>query len=243
TEVEMTLKFLVIVSMLLAPAHLLAQKAAEASKDTSVTAAEELEAIIIESDKLDDKTAVVNIKSRAAMLVSFLDPARSENMFLTLWKFTKDQTDEAFDKEQAKLLILKYLFSRNPKLARQLLAEQTRTKEPSLPSRAMGQDNEQELSTKLASQLLDADPSAAAGLLERSLSLAGTPAGVGALSRLRERDPFLSDYVAARALEGLATQPTIVSLPGLHLMGAYVFPGSEWPIPSAEVESSLQLLQ
>src|SRR5207244_2491231 len=46
-----------------------------------------------------------------------------------------------------------------------------------------------------------------------------------------------------KTLDGLTIQPTIVSLPGLQLLGAYVFPGSEAPISSIEAESSLQLLQ
>lgn len=235
---------LIIASLLLSPVYLFAQQGADAPMDSRAAAHQELETIINEAGKLDDKYAIVNVRSRAALLVSFSDPSRSETMFLAIWKFTNEQTDAAFDKEQARLLILKYLFSRNPKLARRLLSEQTKRGEPSTTqSRGADPDEEMRMAGKLASQLLDTDPSAAAGLLEKSLSMAITSAGVGALSRLRERDPFLSDYVATKVLEGLVTQPTKVSLPGLFTLAAYMFPGAEAPIASLEAESSLQLLQ
>jgi len=232
--------FLVLFSMLLAPTHPSAQQAVP--KDNSSVAAQELEAIISEAEKLDSKKAKVNIKSRAAMLVSFADPARSETMFLEIWKFTNDQTDEAFDKEQARLQILKYLSARNLKLARRLLAEQSNANDApktSLP----GDDKGLRSATKLASALADADPSSAAALLEDSLSQGVTPLSVVALSRLRETNSLLSDYVVTRVMERLTTQPTLVSLPSLFGLGGYVFPGSEAPMSSAEAESSLELLQ
>jgi hypothetical protein len=236
------LRLLILASILLFPAHLLAQQPVDVPKESSAVAHQELEAIMAESQKLDNKNAFVNIRSRAAVLVSFSDPIRSNQMFLEVWKFTNEQADKAFDKEQAKLVILKYLFPRNPKLARQLLAEQPKPEDSSLGSRATGRDDDQRLAGKLASQLVDTDPSAAAALLEKLLSSAASPAGMGALSRLREKDSFLSDYVAAKALDGLSTQPTLVSLPGLHLLGAYMFPGPG-TVSSIEAESSLQLLQ
>ena len=236
-------RLFVIASMLLIPAQFLAQQGAGIPKDSSSAATQELEAIISEAEKLEDKNAGVNIQSRAAMLVSFSEPGRSESMFLAIWKFASAQPRKDFDKEQARTLILKYLFSRNPKLARQLLAELPKPEDSSLQSRAMGSSGELRLKTKVALELMDTDPSTAAGLLEKSLSVAATPAGLGALSRLREKDPLLSDYVAAKVMDVLATQPTIVSLPGLHLLGAYMFPGAEAPIFSTDAETSLQLLQ
>src|SRR5437016_1526246 len=236
-------RVLIIASILLTPAQLLAQQTIDLRKENRATAAQELEAIINEAKTLDNKNAIVNIRSRAAMLVSFSDPVRSENMFLEVWKFANEQTDKNFDKEQAVILILKYMFSRNPKLTCRLMAEQPKQDSSMGQSRAAGRDDDLKRAGKLASELLDTDPSAAAGMLEQSLSTAVTPGGVGALSRLREKDSLLSDYVAAKTLDGLTIQPTIVSLPGLQLLGAYVFPGSEAPISSIEAESSLQLLQ
>src|SRR5438105_385140 len=238
-------RLFIIVLILLTPAHLFAQQTVNVTvtKERSAVAAQELEAIVTEAKNLDNKNAIVNVRSRAAMLLSFSDPVRSQNMFLEVWKFVNDQTDSDFDKQEAKLVILKYLFPRNPKLARQLLAEQPKPEDSSSQSRAMGRDDDQRLAGKLASQLVDMDPLAVASLLEKSLSISPNIAGIGALSRLREKDSFLSDYVAAIALDGLTTQPTLVSLPGITLLTAYVFPGPDASISSIEAESSLESLQ
>ncbi|HKP36397.1 MAG TPA: hypothetical protein VJT71_06025, partial [Pyrinomonadaceae bacterium] len=67
----MILRLLVILSTLLIPVQLLAQPGVVAPKDAGTVATEELEAVIIESANLDNKNAVVNVKARAAMLVSF----------------------------------------------------------------------------------------------------------------------------------------------------------------------------
>ena len=216
--------FLVLLSILLAPTCLSAQQVVP--KDSSSIAAQELEAIISEAEKLDNKKAKVDIKSRLAMLVSFADPARSEAMFLEIWKFSNDQTDEAFDKEQARLQILKYLSTRNLKLARRLLAEQFKANDAPKETGLPGDDKALRSATKLASVLADTDPSSAAALLEDTLSQGVTPLSVGALSRLREKNSFLSDYVATRVIDRIVTQPTLVSLPSLFGLGGYVFPGS-----------------
>ena len=237
----MNLRVFFILLVLLIPAQLVAQPSL--SKEGSAVAADELEAIISEAEKLTDKKLVVNIKARTAMMVSFSDPGRSEKMFLATWQFVNAQTEEAFDKEEAKLVILKYLLSRNPKLARQLLAEQPKPDDTSKPSPLPGHDKAHRSASRLASVLAETDPSAAAALLEQSLSLGVTPVGVAALSRLRETNSLLSDYVATRVIERLPNQPTLASLPGLFGLGGYVFPGAEAPMASVEGEASLQLLQ
>src|SRR5690349_17565998 len=114
-------KLFTITLILLAPTQLLAQQPRDIPKENGALASQELEAVIIEAERLQDKNALVNIRSRAAMLISFSDPARSEEMFLQVWKFASEQTGKDFDKEQAKLRILKYLSLRIPKLARRLL--------------------------------------------------------------------------------------------------------------------------
>jgi len=231
---------LAIVLLLLTPAVLAGQPGAASPKDARALAGEELEAIILETGKLDDKNALVNLTARAAMLVSFSDAARSEMMFLAIWKFANEQTDERFQKEQAKLTILKYLYARNPKLARRLMDEKQKGQDASAKS---GPTRDEALTGKLGGQLVDTDPAAAAGLLERSLAVAATPGNVSVLSRLREKDSMLSDYVAAKALDALARQPMMTALSGLFIMTAYVFPGPEAPVFSPDAESSLLLLQ
>jgi hypothetical protein len=216
-----------------------AQQPAEVPNDSPNAAAQQLEAIITEAKNITDENAVVNISARAAMLLSYSDPPRAEKMFLDLWRFSNEQRDKTFDKQRAKILILKSLYSRNAKLARRLMSEVQSLASSSLP----GLDTESEVSGRLASALMEVDPGSAAAVLQQSLSRAVTPATVGALTRLRERDSLLGDYVAAQALDALTTQPTFSSLPGFHLLGGYVFPGVEAPAPSMDAESSRLSLQ
>ena len=203
----------------------------------------DLEEVISQAGKLDDKLASIAIRARAAALISYSDPARAETIFLEIWKLANERSEKDFDKERAQLQILKFLSLRNSKLARRLLAEQARLAQ-SLPQPGEpGQDPRTRLSPKLAVQLIDSDPVTAAALLEESLSTSVTPAGLGALFRLREKDPFLSDYIAARTLDGLMNKPTLVSLSALQVMTAYAFPGPESSDASPEAENSLQQLQ
>ena len=235
----MLLKTIILLSTLVAPFQIIAQQPQIAKTQREKAPAEELEEVIAEAGKLDDKLAIINVKARAAALVSLSDPIRSELMFIEIWKFAKGQPDKDFDKEQALTLILKQLFSRNPKLAKQLLSEEPKPEESSLESRATGRDPSLRRTAKLASQLVDEDPRAASELLEQNLSTGMTPAGLNALLRLREKDALLSDFVVAKALDGLKAQPDVVSLSGLHLLSAYLFPEGN----TVELNSSLQSLQ
>ena len=150
----MLTKLLISLALLLAPVQLWAQTQVlpPVSKTMKETAAAELEAVIAEAGKLDDKLAIINVKARAAALVSLSDPVRSELMFLEIWKFAKEQPDKDFDKEQALTLILKHIFPRNPKLAKQSLSEEAKPDESSLELRATGRDPSLRRTAKLASQ-------------------------------------------------------------------------------------------
>jgi len=222
----MLLKMLVMLAILLAPLHLWAQVPVvpSASPEIKRTAIAELESVVAEADRLDDKFAMISVKVRAAALVSLFDPERAELIFLDAWKFAKAQTDKDFEKEQAQSLILRHLFPRHPELARRLLNEATKSGVSSLEERATGHDPEPTRIANLAAQMVDEDPRTAAGLLEGSLSKGITPPGVNALMRLRERDALLSDYVVGKTLIGLSGQPDVVSLSGLHLLSVYLFP-------------------
>jgi hypothetical protein len=236
-------RLLVACSFLLVALPAVGQDLPDVRKDDRTVAAEELEAVILDARKLDNKAAMVTIRSRAAMLVSFSDPARSESMFLDLWKFVNAQSDSDFDKQQARTTILKFLFPRNPKLARQLLAEKPKPDNPDSQDSAANPEERESQTAKLAGQLIESDPSTAASLLEKSLATSPTTAGVAALLRLREADSSLGDYVAAKTLDTLTVQPSRVSLSALQLMTAYTFPGSAIGMPATEAESSLQALQ
>jgi hypothetical protein len=234
---------MMIALLALIPVSAAGQGVAQAPKDNRTLALEELEAVIIEARNFDNKSALVNVRARAAMLLSYSDPARAESVFLDLWKFVKDQSDSDFDKEQARLVLLKHLFARNPKLARQLLAEKPKTDKSKDSSGTSGVEDDQQQAAKLASQLIEVDQSAAAGLLEKSLTTLPTADGLAALIHLHETNSALSDYVASKALDSLTVQPTIVSLPALQLMTAYAFPSSSNVLTGMEADSSLQALQ
>lgn len=219
----------------------LAQNRIQPDRTPDIATAD-LEDVLRQAVKLDDKLTSVVVRARAAVLISYSDPARSDAIFLEIWKLANEETDKSFDKEKAKLQILKYLFTRNSKLARRLVAEQSKS-EASSSQAARGRDDDASFAPRLAFELMDTDPVMAAALLEKSLSNSITPAGLGTLFRLREKDSFLSDYIAAGTLDTLTNRPSLVSLPGLQLMTGYVFPGPEASLSSVEAEASLQQLQ
>lgn len=235
-------KWIITFCLLLTPATLMAQGNAEGLKEKRSSPAEELENVITDAKRLTDKDAYVHITARAAALISLSDPARGEQMLLDLWKFSNSQADKNFDAQRARVMVLKYLHSRNSRLARQLIAERLR-QDASTPARLAGFDDESALPGKLAASLLDADAAAAASVLEQHLSIVVTTEGVGALVQLRQRNFLLADYIAAKVIDAMTTRPTLTSLPALHLLGAYAFPGSEAPPPSIDAESSRHSLQ
>ena len=237
-------RFLTMMVCLLAliPTCASGQGVAGVPKDNYTIAGEELEAVIIEVRSVDNKSARVSVRARAAMLLSYSDPPRAESMFRDLWKFINDQSDPDFDKQEAKPIVLKNVFVRNPKLARELLAEKTKADKTKDPSSTTGAE-ENEQTAKLASRLMEVDPSAAATLLEKSLTTSPSPDGLAALIHLRETNSLLSDYVASKTLDSLMVQPTLVALPALQMLTAYVFPNSGGDMSGLEAESSLQALQ
>lgn len=239
----MFLKGFIVLCLLLHPIQLLPQQPAQAANEGPAVAVQELEAVIIEAKSLTNENARVNIMARAAMLVSYSDPARAEKILMGLWRFVSEQSDNELDKQKAKVLILKYLHSRSPQLARKLMSEGPQQQKSSSPLGPLGLDDESKFDGQLARELLDTDPASAAAILEQSLSTGITIASVGALTTLRERNFLLADYVAAKAIDALTSQPTLISLPGLNLLGAYVFAGAEAPVPSLDAESSRQSLQ
>jgi len=187
---------------------------------------------------VDDKLRLIYLQARAAMVLSFFDPEQSNDIFVTIWTLAKQQTDKQFDKDQAFNIILKFLFPRNPRLAKQLLAEKNKQSDEAA-KQATQLDNSLANRFKLASELMEVDPALASSMLEQALSGGVTPFGVNALNKLNDKDPFLAQFVAAKALEGLRSQPTAVSLNGLHLLSAFIFPEGSAP----GVDSALQSLQ
>ena len=235
-------KWLITLCLLITPAQAIAQGPADLPKENQPAVGEELENVIGEAKRLSDKNAFVNITARAAALISLSEPARGEAILLELWKFSNSQTDKDFDASRARVLVLKYLHSRNSKLARRLITERL-SQDASTPARLVGFDEESALPGKVAAALLDTDTAAAAAVLEQHLTMVVTMEGAGALAQLRQRNFLLADYIAAKVIDAMTSRPTLTSLPGLHLLGAYTFAGAEAPPPSIEAESSRQSLQ
>ena len=102
-------RWFVVLSLLLSPIPLSAQQPAELPQENPTSARQEIEAIVTEVKNVTNENAVVNITARAALLLSYSDPARAEKMLLDLWKYSNEQRSKDFDRSQAKLLILKSL--------------------------------------------------------------------------------------------------------------------------------------
>ena len=236
-------RLILLFCLIFTPAFLFAQAPAANVREKESTPAEELENVITDAKRLTDKNAFVRITAQSAGLISFSAPARAEQMLLDLWTFANSQTDKNFDAPQARLQVLKYLQLRNSKLARRLLADHLAQDQSSSAARSVGFSDEAALPGRLAAALLDTDPAAAGAVLEQHLLTVITNSGVGALSQLREKNFLLADYIAAKVIDTMITRPTLASLPGLHLLGAYVFAGAEAPPASFEAESSRQSLQ
>ncbi len=236
----MRMKSLILFILLAAPVQLGAQTARvpQLSRSMTDTAAAELEAVLAEAGKLDDKLAAVGVKAKAAGLIALSDPIRSELLFREVWKFAKELPGDDVDKDRALAIILKQVFHRNPKLAKQFLSEDANGA-VTRDGRSSGQDRDINRQAKLASQLVDDNPRAASAILEDTLARGVTPPGLSALLRLREKNALLSDFVVGKAMEGLRLQPDIVPLSGLNLLSVYLFPEGN----NVELNLSLEALQ
>ncbi|HEV8188858.1 MAG TPA: hypothetical protein VGP83_13980 [Pyrinomonadaceae bacterium] len=207
-------------------------------REKSALAAAELQEIVTESAKLDDRLATVAVRARAAALMFYYDAVQSEALFRATWNFANQNIESESVKEQAKLLILKHVIPRNYKLAREFLGEK-----PKSTDNASADDSSSPLASKLAANLMDVDPSMAAALLEPFLVSHPTPGAIATLVHLREKDSLLADYIAAKVLDRLPLQPTLISLATLHLFAAYMFPGPDTSMTSIQAEASLESLQ
>jgi hypothetical protein len=224
------------------PTSLIAQKTDNLQKQNDDLARQELDNAIQDSQKLTPALANVLVRSKAASLLALRDPARADEMFLEVWNFALKQIESDNDREQALNTILKYLFPKNAKLAKRLADE--RFKEETAKQEKSGV-NSKTISrlARLSSELIDAEPSMASTYLESALSKGVTPAGLGSLQRLRQKDPLLSDYVVTKTLDSVPAMRTLVSLGSLTLLTSYVFPESQSFALPAGYEGSLESLQ
>src|SRR5215813_8685975 len=108
----MYFKATVLCVLVLASISAQAQRTSQEKREVIVA---ELQDIITESAKLDEALAIVNVRARAAALAFYSDIGQSESMFRAIWRFANQIENDA-EREQAKLLVLRYLFPRNPRL-------------------------------------------------------------------------------------------------------------------------------
>ena len=194
------------------------QEAIDSSALQRQRAARELEAIISDTTRLTINPLYLKARARAANLLWLQDQERAEGIFSELWAWIEKQDEKSFSKEDARIVLLSYLFPRNSKLARKLLdALRVDGKESSLSSKRLN---------KLASELLESDPAAAAELLTQSVMTNPSPESLPVLTRLREKDAKLADKIAERLLDALPIQPTAVALPTVYALNYYVFPAN-----------------
>lgn len=219
----------------------MAQHTASLPNSNAGRAADEIESVLSEVPKVDTAFAKVLIKAKSASLLSFRDPGRADALFIETWKFAREHSESGFDKDRALNTILKYIYPRNAKLAKQLLSEELTVETKEENGRLTAESNRK--LGRLSSELIDSDPITASTILERHLSQGITPVGLSALQRLREKEPLLSDYVVSRTLEHLYLAPTALSLGGLYLLNSYVFPESYIFIISQSLQPSLESLQ
>lgn len=213
--------------LLFVPFVIFAQNQIDAPPTLEQRAARELEQVITESATLNDRLTAIKIRARAANLLWLQDARRARAMFRELWRQAGAESDASFDREAARTEILRNLFPRDANLANNLLNEVTenqRSEEASLQSQLTGNDPGLRRLTTLSTSLIEADAVRAAALLERALAVSVSPPTTVALLRLREQNPTISDYVAARTIENLKTRPTVIGLTGIYLMLEYVFP-------------------
>ena len=224
------LQITVLVLILLAPIVLYGQSATDQAQLEYQRALQEIEGVIIDTGKLDDPLVLVSVKSRTASLVWRYDRKRAQSLFMDLWKYIDQQGSEYLDQDEARTVLLRNLFPVDSSLAGKLLKElSARQKEEStLRAQATGSDPGPRRLANISAGLVDQDTATAARLLEQSLSMGVTPTAMAVLSRMRERNPILANYVVSQTLDHIRSRPTIVALTGLHLLTAYIFPSEPY---------------
>lgn len=231
--------------VLVTPVILFGQSSTDQEQLRYQRAMQEIDGVIVDTGKLDDTLMMVSVKSRAASLMWRYDRKRAQALFLDLWKYIEQQRGDAFDQNEAQTVLLKNLYPVNSSLAAQLLKERSERQKPrsTLRSQATGNDPDLRRLANISAGLVDQDPAIAARLLEQSLSIGVTPSALSVLSRMRETNPTLANYVVAQTLEQLRFRPTIVSLTGLHLLTAFVFPSEPFFADSPESGGTYERLR
>lgn len=240
-----SLPIFALILFLLLPVGLYGQNATDLEQLRYQRALQEIEGVIVDAGKLDDPFMVVTVKSKAASLMWRYDRKRAQALFLDLWKYIDQQQSDSFDPDEARTVLLKYLFPNNSSLATKLLKEvsERQSEDASLRAQVTGADPNLRRLANVSAGLVDQDPTLAARLLEQSLSISVTPTALSVLSRMREKNPILANYVISQTLEHIRSRPSIIALTGLHLLTAYLFPSEPYLAESPEIASSDDMLR
>jgi hypothetical protein len=222
------------------PGSIYGQNSIEQEKQRYQRALQEIEGVIGDATKLNDPFALVTVKAKASSLVWRYDRKRALTLFVDLWRYIDQQGSDSFNQDEARSVLLKYLFPLNSTLARKLMKELSdrQAGEASLRAQVTGQDPNVRRLANVSAGLVDHDVTIAARLLEQSLAISVTPSALSVLSRMREQNPILANYVVAQTLEKLRARPSIIALAGLHLLTAYIFPQEPYLADSPEIRSS-----
>jgi hypothetical protein len=140
------------------------------------------------------------------------DQERAKRLFRDLWIWINKQDEVDFKKEESRVTLLVRLFKRDSKLARELIAAE------------FDSNVSEKQVIKMASELVELQPTAAGELLDQAISKAPTIEALNVLARLQSKDVRAADGVALSLLRGLGTQPASVAIPIIYSLNYYVFP-------------------
>ena len=189
----------------------------------------ELDSVQKDSARLKDSLTIVRVRARMANLIWVHEPEKARAQFRDLWKWIREQKEKDFKPDAANRIFLSALFPRDPKMASKYLEEtlgEHKSEEAPLFNQMMGQDPSLQQLTKLSNEVMETDEKMAAAFIQRSMAVSVSPGVFTALTRLREKNATLADYVAGQALDGLRHRPTLIGLSGLTLFVDYVFPSN-----------------
>jgi len=206
-------------------------------------AAQELEQVLEESQKLDPILAV-KVRAKAANLLWLQSPDRARTIFIALWDLIeKESSKTGFPTEDARTTVLRQLYPRDTRLAKQLIqgvvAKGNANEQGPLSfNKISGKDVDTNRLARVAYRLLDSDTTLAVEVLEQSLAYNTAPQSIIVLSKLRDSDALLANYIARRTLQNFSNQPKTIAVVGATHLISYLFPLVPSPPASMEIAES-----
>lgn len=239
---------LFITLVLLFSAIMIEGQAGDMSQIHYQRATQVLDNVVAEAAKLDLMVAV-RVRAKSANIMWLQSPEKGRAAFSSLWEaIEKEEEHPGFDREEARMVLLRYLYPRDSSFAQELLhklAEKSNAASdaPFSFEKVSGKNVETNRLARLAFRLLDTDSTMAADVLEQSLARNTAPQSILVMAKLREVDPLLANYVARRALQNLLNQPASIAVVGATHLITYVFPLTPYPAPSLAIEQADEILR